>query len=214
VAQGLLDGAALLSSEPVHCGIVNAGNIRMNLVPSAGVISLSALHDTLAFANELVILELTTELLLRVLRTAVANLKLDLAGWLHTAGLGWAVAADGRIGDVFVLDGGSPRPLRSLDIVRVATLDYLADGGHQLSFLARTPQRRTDLKAADAWSDALRARRQGSQLVTLQTPPPLSSVDGTFRCTDTQKVLETLDHADPGAFDWAFDRLNAHLGRP
>jgi len=210
VAQGLLDGAALLSSKPVHCGLVNAGNIRMGLTPHRGAISLSALHDTLAFANELVIVELTRALLLRVLRTAVANLKLDLAGWLHTAGLSWSVGADGTLGPVLVLGHGAPRPLQSLDVVRVATLDYLGEGGHQLGFLSEAPRTRTGLKAADAWSDALQAQRQDAQLATLQVPPPLSSVDGTFRCTDTQKVLETLDHADPGAFAWAFDRLNAH----
>ena len=210
VAQGLVDGAAGLSSEPVHCGIVNAGNIRMDVVPERGVIALSALHDTLAYANELVILELTSALLLRVLRTAVANLKLDLAGWMHTAGLGWSVAADGSIGEVLVLgSGGEPTPLTDLKVLRVATLDFLADGGHHLDFLVAAPRHRTGTKAADAWGASLRARRVEDRLATLLAPAPASSVDGAFRCTDTQAVLKTLDHADPGAFAWAFDRLNA-----
>ncbi len=204
VAQGLVDGAGAVSGEAVHCGFANAGNIRMDLVPERSVISLSALHDTLAYANELVILELSPALLMRVLRTAVANLKLDLAGWLHTAGLRWAVAADGSIGDVFVGHDGWT-PLQSCDVVRVATLDFLADGGHHLGFLAAAPCQRTGVKAADAWSAALHARRDGDRLPPLLPPPPLSSVDAGFRCTDTQTVLETLDHADPGAFAWALN---------
>lgn len=212
VAQGLLDGAAELSDEPVHAGIINAGNIRADLVPERGVLPLAALHDTLAFANELVLVELSPTQVLRVLRTAIANLKLDRAGWLHTAGLVWNVGARGQLGDVFVRVPRGHRaamavPLHDLAVVRIATIDWLAEGGHHLDVLTRGDTRRTGLKAADAWAESLRVRRLGDRLAPLVAPPPMSSVDGGFRCTDTREVLETLDQADPGGFAWAHDAL-------
>ena len=215
VAHGLMDAAAELSDDPIHFGFINAGNVRVDLIPIDGRLPLSALHDTLAYGNELVVVELSPEALRHVLRTAVANLKLDLAGWLHTAGLSWHVAADGSMGPVTVQIARGHRPamavpIESLPVLRGATIDWLAAGNHQLDALPAAVVGRPRLRAADAWATSLLARRIGDRLAPLAPPPPTSSVDEGFRCTDTREVLETLDIAAPGALAWAFDRLAAH----
>lgn len=212
VAQGLLEGAAELIDEPVHAAFVNAGNVRADIVPSRGLVSRAALHDVLAYANELVIVELDAAGLRRVLQTAVLNLKLDMAGWQHTAGLSFHVPADALIGPIHVaIPRGNKAPLHvpieDLSVVRVATIDWLADGGHHLDVLTGAPQRRTGVKAADAWADALVARSLGAQPAALTAPPPTTSVDAGFRCTDTQTVLNALDPSQDALVTWALDLI-------
>lgn|GEM_PF-5441696 len=197
VAAGLLDGARAVAG-PVHCALINAGNVRADLAPSDGRITRADLADVLAFENELVLVEGPPALLRAALCNAVAALKLDRAGWLRTAGLQALIEADGTISSVRVEHDGALVPLHSLSTVRFATFDFLADGGHHYGMGAGDV---TNLGlAADRWADAL------SPESALRVPPMGLVVDARFRQTDTQVVLNTLHHTIPGCVDWARDR--------
>ncbi|MCO4772637.1 MAG: 5'-nucleotidase C-terminal domain-containing protein [Deltaproteobacteria bacterium] len=208
VAAGLLDGARRVAG-PVHCAFINAGNVRAELVPVDGLLRRSDLADVLAFGNQLAVVEGPPELVLEVLAVAVANLKLDKAGWLRTAGLRARVSAEGAIEDVRVEEEGRSVPLASLQTVRMATIDWLAvDGGNHFGCLGRGAVSPLGV-ASDCWAEELASR----PTPTIRVPLEGLVVDARFRQTDTRTVVETLQRQAPGSVTWATDLLDQRGSR-
>jgi len=205
VANGLLAGARTERPE-VHCAVVNAGNIRSDLVPRYGSLRRGAFRNVLAFENQLVVVSGPPSVLLRTLATAVACLKLDRAGWLRVSGVSARVTADGAIEDVVILGPAGSVPLHELSEIHIATLDWLAlEGGNHYGALQEAES--TILgDAAFLWTEAL--TRMAIPRVDTALLGGLE-VDPAFRQTNPVVVVDTLEQQLPGSVAWARARLGA-----
>lgn len=202
VANGLLDAARALRPD-VACALVNAGNIRAELVPYGGAFRRRSFADVLPYGNHLVLVEATPALLRTTLANAVACLKLAQAGWLRVAGLSARIGPQGSLDDIRV-GVDDPVPLDSLDTVRFVTLDWIASqGGNHYGFLSAAPQE--DLgDAVTLWTDAVAQLADPSVDVTLRGG---LEVDRDFRGADPADVVATLHPLAPGALAWARSHL-------
>lgn len=211
VARGVLLGARALAQRPVHCALLNAGNIRAEVVPRGNRVSLADLHCALPYDNQLVLSTVPAAALRQALHAAALNLKLDRAGWLRVAGVHARLDRLGQPVDpvVEVPEGHGVRlvPLDELDEVTIATFDFLAEGGHGFGFLG--PGEGTGRHPADAWAEALLA--SGGPSILLR-PPCSLLVDEGFRQTDPRVVLEAAETAFPEAWRHAGGLLFGLLG--
>ncbi len=121
---GNLIADAMRERGEADVALVNGGGIRASI--DAGPITLGELLTVLPFNNELVTLELTGALLEQILqRDAAGAAEEDNGGFLQVSGVSFTIrqgqAADVKVGD---------QPLQAGQTYKVATVDFLADGGN------------------------------------------------------------------------------------
>jgi 5'-nucleotidase / UDP-sugar diphosphatase len=121
---GNLIADAMRQRGAADVAVVNGGGIRASI--EAGPITRGELLTVLPFSNELVTIELTGEQLQQVLDQAAAGCASeDNGGFLQVAGLSFTVrggvAVEVKVGGV---------PLAADKTYKVATLDFLAEGGN------------------------------------------------------------------------------------
>ena len=122
VADALLEVAEEHSSDTVHAALVNEGGLRVPI--AAGPIRMTHAYELLPFENYVIVLSLSGSQMERLADEIAAAGGEPIAGW--------TMELDGDDA-VRVLVGGQPiDPDRTY---RVATVDYLANGGGTWSVL-------------------------------------------------------------------------------
>lgn len=122
VADAVLFGARLRSRDTVHAVLLNDGGLRVPV--SAGAIRVRHAYEVLPFENYVVVLELTGEQMARLADEVARSNGEPIAGWT-------LVLEGDRAASALV--GGTPIDPNAT--YRVATVDYLADGGGSWSVL-------------------------------------------------------------------------------
>lgn len=122
VADAVLHGARRLSRDTVHVVLVNDGGLRVPV--AAGPILMRHTYELLPFENYITVLELT-------------GVQLDrLADQVAQSGgepvAGWTMVLDGEDATRVLVGGAEIDPQATY---RLATVDYLADGGGSWSVL-------------------------------------------------------------------------------
>jgi len=138
-ADAMLFALAHSGAEPADVAITNNGGLRVPL--NAGPITVGRVFELMPFENMLVVLEMPAD--------SVVALAHDLAraGGEPVAGISLAIR-DTEAADILI--GGAPiEPGRTY---RIATSDYLANGGGNMPTLwADYPRETPDLKLRDAF---------------------------------------------------------------
>ncbi len=132
-ADAVLEGARRFTDRPIHVALLNDGGLRAPI--GQGPITLGEMFELMPFENYVTILELSG--------TEIELLAQQLArtGGEPVAGLRFRInAPDGSATDVRVSD----QPLDPAATYRLATSDYLADGGGSWPVLWE-PRAREDL---------------------------------------------------------------------
>ncbi len=122
VAEALLHGARNHSEDTVHASLVNEGGLRVPL--AAGPILMRHAYELLPFENFLVVLSLTGAQMERLADEIAITTGEPIAGWTME------LDGDDAVG---VLVGGEP--IDPEGIYRLATVDYLVNGGGEWSVL-------------------------------------------------------------------------------
>ena len=122
VADAVLHGARARSRDTVHVAMVNDGGLRVPI--AEGAVSMRHTYELLPFENYLVVLSLTGVQLERLADEVARSGGEPVAGW------SMVLDGDDAIG---VLVGDAP--IDPQGSYRVATVDYLADGGGSWSVL-------------------------------------------------------------------------------
>ena len=122
VADAVLDGARELSRDTVHVALVNDGGLRVPI--AKGPVLMRHTYELLPFENYITVLTLTG--------TQLERLADEVARSNGEPVAGWSMVLEGEDA-TRVLVGGTPIDPRGS--YRVATVDYLADGGGTWSVL-------------------------------------------------------------------------------
>ena len=134
VADALLEVARDLSRDTVHAALVNEGGLRVPI--AAGPILMRHAYELLPFENFVTVLSLSG--------TQMERLADEIAAAGGEPISGWTMELDGNDA-VGVLVGGEP--IDPAGIYRVATVDYLANGGGTWTVLWESgPGAREDLE--------------------------------------------------------------------
>ena len=167
VADALLHVARRQARDTVHVALINQGGLRVPL--AEGPILMRHAYELLPFENFVTVLSLTGEQLERLAD------QIALAGGEPVAG--WTMALDGDDA-VEVRVGGEP--VDQDRVYRLATVDYLVNGGGTWSVLWEVEQRsREDLDILIR--DAFVAYLQEVGMVTPTLDGRIRSVDGANR---------------------------------
>lgn len=157
-ADALLAAARTATGTPADLAVTNNGGLRVSLAP--GPITVGHIYELMPFENMVVVLTLTA--------AEVDSLAQQIArrGGEPIAGWSFQIAADERAGGIQV--GG--RPLTPNRTYRVATIDYLADGGGGMPALWSPQDRQnTTLLFRDAIMAYIRGRTEAGEPID----PPL-----------------------------------------
>ena len=125
VAEALLHAARRHAGDTVHASLVNEGGLRVPL--AAGPILMRHAYELLPFENFVVVLSLTGAQMERLADEIAVTGGEPIAGWTMR------LEADDAVG---VLVGGEPIDPEA--IYRLATVDYLVNGGGEWSVLWET----------------------------------------------------------------------------
>ncbi len=141
VADAVLHGARARSRDTVHVAMVNDGGLRVPI--AEGAVSMEHTYEVLPFENYLVVLTLTGAQLERLADEVARSGGEPVAGWSMV--LVGDDATEVLVGDAPIDPQGS---------YRLATVDYLANGGGSWSVL---------WEAASAASDEGREEGEGRE---------------------------------------------------
>ncbi len=134
MSGNIVADALLREAKPLGATIAlyMGGGVRASL--PVGVVTVGNLLETLPFDNTLVVGELTGKQLREALEHGASGYEKGAGRFVQAAGLSYAVAPSrpvgSRIGTVSVRGAsGGWEPLRPEAVYRVATVDYIAEGG-------------------------------------------------------------------------------------
>lgn len=122
VADAVLHGARRLSRDTVHAALVNDGGLRVPVAP--GPILMRHTYELLPFENYVVVLTLTGVQMERLADQIARSGGEPVAGW--------TMVLDGEDATGVLVGGAAIDPQATY---RLATVDYLADGGGAWSVL-------------------------------------------------------------------------------
>ena len=122
VADAVLHGARRLSRDTVHAALVNDGGLRVPVAP--GPILMRHTYELLPFENYIVVLTLTGAQMERLADQIARSGGEPVAGW--------TMVLDGEDATGVLVGGAAIDPQATY---RLATVDYLADGGGAWSVL-------------------------------------------------------------------------------
>ncbi len=217
VAEMMLATARRTSDRWVSFAFINGGNVRQNILGSTGEVLATDLHAVVPYGNEILLVDAEREVAMRVLHNFVACAAFEPPGFLQFAGIRFRVDARGAVHDVEVevpapapASGSTWCPLDRIDMLRVATIDYLvhAEGGHHYRFLGDAPVIATGKRLADAWIEGLSlATVAGAPLPELEVPDHRCvTIDADFRHAAEHEILATVDAGAGGRLAWVTER--------
>ncbi|MFH1807322.1 MAG: 5'-nucleotidase C-terminal domain-containing protein [Pseudomonadota bacterium] len=168
IADSIRTAAERNTGQPVDLAFSNAGGVR-NDIP-AGKVTVGTLFEVMPFDNSIVVFELSGEDLQRTLDSLAARGGDPMSGARY-------LLKDGRAQDLTI--GG--RPINPKGRYRVATNDYVFDGGGRIAGLDRaTRVVRTGVLLRDALIDQVRELSRGDGTLQL-------SVDGRIRVAGEER---------------------------
>jgi 5'-nucleotidase len=215
VAEMVLEAARRVSDRWVSFAFINGGNVRQNILGTAGDVLATDLHAVVPYGNEILLVDATREMALRVLYNFVACAAFESSGFLQFAGIRFRVDARGAVHDVEVEVPADPSgstwcPLDRIDTLRMATIDFLVreEGGHHYRFLGDGAVQATGKRLADAWLEALSlAAVAGAPAPDLKAPGGRCVlIDDDFRLADEHEILATVDAGAGGRLAWVSER--------
>ncbi|MCS6817989.1 MAG: 5'-nucleotidase C-terminal domain-containing protein [Blastocatellia bacterium] len=127
VADVIRRTAEQITGEPIHAALQNSGGLRRPI--PRGKITLGTIYEVMPFENQIVVLEISGETLLALIRHLVARGNERVTDALSGVHI---VACRGELKTASV-DG---RPIEPHAIYRLATSDYLHQGGGGYAMLA------------------------------------------------------------------------------
>jgi 2',3'-cyclic-nucleotide 2'-phosphodiesterase (5'-nucleotidase family) len=131
--DAMFHAAQDLSGERVHIAVTNNGGLRVPI--AEGPITLGKIYELMPFENTITIVTLTGVQVDSLAQQIARSRGEPVAGLSFRMGSDAGPAHDIRVGDA---------PLAAEKVYRVATLDYLVDGGGRLTALW-SPMSRNDL---------------------------------------------------------------------
>ena len=135
--------------------------------PCDGPVTLENVFKSLPYANEIVLVQLTGEELLRVLTRPVAGMPEDEdGGFLQVSGL-WYTIRGHAIENV--REGRNKTPLVPTKTYRVAITDFLKSGGDGYSTFADKPAEYTGLPLRELMVDTIRSKGTVSAVIEGRT---------------------------------------------
>ncbi|ARA94369.1 hypothetical protein AWN76_015235 [Rhodothermaceae bacterium RA] len=166
-ADALLAAAQTATGTPADLAVTNNGGLRVSL--PAGPITLGQIYELMPFENTVVVLTLTGAEVDSLARQIARLGGEPIAGW------SFRITPDEQAADVRV-DG---RPLDPNRTYRVATIDYLADGGGGMPALW-SPQARqnTRLLFRDAIAAYIRAQTAAGEALAPRLEGRITRTDG------------------------------------
>lgn len=129
IADAMRIRSAALLGSPVQFAITNRGGIRANL--RAGMLKVGDIFEVMPFDNELVVMELTGEEVVQVVREGIFRRDGEPCSGVKTRVEG---TSEKPIITVTWEDGS---PIDPKAIVKVATTDYLFNGGDSIPTLKK-----------------------------------------------------------------------------
>ncbi len=155
-ADALLYAARRHAADTVHMALINRGGLRIPLAP--GPILTRHAYELLPFENQIIVLSLSGERIEELAEQLAATGGEPIAGWTIEFGDG---------GPTRVRVNG--RSMEPTNTYRLATVDYLADGGGDWSVLWEADDRdREELGLLIRDAFALYLRDQGTVHPTLE----------------------------------------------
>jgi len=127
VADVIRHTAEQITGEPVHVALQNSGGLRRPI--ARGKITLGMIYEVMPFENQIVVLEISGETLLAIIRHLVARGNERITDALSGVQI---VACRGELKSALV----NGRSIEPHAIYRLATSDYLHQGGSGYTMLA------------------------------------------------------------------------------
>lgn len=136
--------------KEVSISVINYGGIRIPFLP-AGPITLGNMYEIMPFENKLVIIEVPGNILIDF-----AHLMAKNGGW-PIAGLSYQINAN-RAQHIQI----AGIPLDENKTYKIATSDYLANGGDQCIFFKNLPRQETNILIRSLIVEELKLRGAGA----------------------------------------------------
>jgi 2',3'-cyclic-nucleotide 2'-phosphodiesterase (5'-nucleotidase family) len=152
MADALLQ-AAQLQDRHVEAAILNYGGIRLPYIAS-GVITVGKIYELMPFDNQLTVIEIPGDTLIRF-----CDYMALAKGW-PVSGISFAIK-DRKAINILV----NGQPVQANKVYKIATNDYLANGGDYCSFLTQLKRSTTSLLIRDVCIDYVKdLAKQGKHL--------------------------------------------------
>lgn len=200
VAKAVLDGCR--REGWVHAAFINGGNIRADIQGRDGWVRPSDLMGVVPYRNRVVVMEAESGLIRKVLANAVACWALDPAGFVQTAGLKWSIRGDGRLGAISVETPEGWVRSEDLGRVRLASIDWLVNGGHGYGFLASTKEYEGDY-VEDLWSQLL----TDSKVLEVEEEDDAFTMDEALIEAPRENILKAAEADFGDRLEWAWRKL-------
>lgn len=155
VADALLE-AALKKDSTVHAAISNQGGIRVQYIPP-GTISLGQVYEIMPFDNLFVVIEVPGTLLLQWLQHIA-----DWGGW-PVSGISFEIY-QGKVQNVLI----QGIPLHPNIVYRIATSDYIANGGDQCAFLLECKRTKYNVLMRETIIDYIKQRHNRQEPLAIE----------------------------------------------
>jgi 2',3'-cyclic-nucleotide 2'-phosphodiesterase (5'-nucleotidase family) len=120
---------AELAGQGAQLAVINSGGLRLNRdLPAGSAVTRRDLEELFAFDNPTMLLQIDAETLKRMLQRSVE--ERGEGAWLQVSGIAFRYDPDRqRVLDLTLLAPEGPRPLEAGEVLRVATVNFLADPG-------------------------------------------------------------------------------------
>jgi 2',3'-cyclic-nucleotide 2'-phosphodiesterase (5'-nucleotidase family) len=145
-AESLRDFASFLLKTHVDLGLVNLGGLRTDLL--GGTITIGNIFEVMPFENRLIILEMDGKMM--------ANLLHEIAQINGEPISGARFRIESNQAKDIIING---QPLQDDKIYRIATSDYLANGGGNMPSLWKAKREETNYLIRDIIIEYVRNRR-------------------------------------------------------
>jgi len=129
---------AMRAQTGADAALINSGGIRSNLVYAAGNITRKTLMTLLPFQNKIVIIELSGQLIQEALENGVSEFETAGGSFPQVSGLTFRFNPKKPVGQRITKITIGGKPLVASKTYKLATLDFLANGGDGYDVFVKT----------------------------------------------------------------------------
>jgi 2',3'-cyclic-nucleotide 2'-phosphodiesterase (5'-nucleotidase family) len=162
-ADALFEQAKIYSGESPDFSLLNYGGLRIGSI-SAGPITKGKIYELMPFDNSVVIVEMPGEQMNALFDHVIAK-----GGWPISSNLRIVVGPDNKITELKI----NGENIDNKRIYKIATIDYLANGGDNCSFFIGKKQIQTAVFLRDAIIENTLARNKVNKKI-------FAEIDGRF----------------------------------